>query len=359
MWGNFEWMAVFTLVLLALVFAPFYFRSKISTLPEFLERRYSPASRSFLAFMAIMAALFIHIGMSIYAGAAVFQQFFGIDVVTSIVAVAVVVSVYTLLGGFARGGGHRDREHRIPAGRGVHHPGLRDPGASRARHPHSGAVPRGAQTGPAFDDPGAQHGGAQLVRIGAGLPGDGDLVLGAPTQTIVQRVLGARTERDAELGPLLAGFLKILPVFLLVLPGVIGWVLFRDVIGTSANQTLPVLINQLIPTGLKGLISAAVLAALLSAVSAALNSSGTLVAVDIVGRLKPGISDRAQVNIARVSSAAVIDSGGVVVHAGRPLLQHLRGDQRHCGQHRPAHHLRVPVRRLLAAGHQGGRRSPR
>ena len=75
-WGNFEWMASFTLVLLSLIFAPFYFRSRIGTLPEFLERRYSPASRSILAFMAILAALFIHIGMSLYAGAVVFHQFF-------------------------------------------------------------------------------------------------------------------------------------------------------------------------------------------------------------------------------------------------------------------------------------------
>src|SRR5207249_2944340 len=98
-WGNFEWMAAFTLILLSLVFAPFYFRSRLSTLPEFLEKRYSPACRSFLAFMAIVAALFIHIGMSIYAGAAVFQQFFGISVVTSILIVSIVVSIYTVLGG--------------------------------------------------------------------------------------------------------------------------------------------------------------------------------------------------------------------------------------------------------------------
>src|SRR5258708_31710396 len=69
-WGNFEWMASFTLILLSLVFAPFYFRSRISTLPEFLEKRYSPASRSLLAFMAILAALFIHIGMSLHTVAA-------------------------------------------------------------------------------------------------------------------------------------------------------------------------------------------------------------------------------------------------------------------------------------------------
>src|ERR1700743_1388005 len=98
-WGNFEWMASFTLILLSLVFAPFYFRSRISTLPEFLERRYSPASRSILALMAIAAALFIHIGMSLYAGAVVFQQFFGIDVTVSIVIVSAVVSIYTVLGG--------------------------------------------------------------------------------------------------------------------------------------------------------------------------------------------------------------------------------------------------------------------
>jgi len=95
-------------------------------------------------------------------------------------------------------------------------------------------------------------------------------------------------------------------VFFLVLPGVIAYVLFRDQIGTSSNQTLPVLINQLLPTGLKGLISAAVLAALLSAVSAALNSSGTLVAVDIVKRLRPQTSDRTQVSVGRISSVVVM-----------------------------------------------------
>src|SRR3984885_2581072 len=98
-WGNFEWMAAFTLILLSLIFAPFYFRSRVSTLPEFLERRYSPASRSILAFMAIVAALFIHIGMSLYAGAVVFQQFFGINVTVSILIVAVIVSAYTIMGG--------------------------------------------------------------------------------------------------------------------------------------------------------------------------------------------------------------------------------------------------------------------
>jgi SSS family solute:Na+ symporter len=304
-WGNFEWAAVFTLVLLSLVFAPFYFRSRISTLPEFLERRYSPASRSFLAFMAIMAALFIHIGMSIFAGAAVFQRFFGIDVVTSIVAVAVVVSVYTLLGGlravvvtetintvFLLAGACTITAFAVLAlpQHGIH-------SIAQFKAALKPAQLSMLQTHSAV--------GLNWYEILLGFP-----ILGiwywCTDQTIVQRVLGARSERDAQLGPLMAGFLKILPVFVLVLPGTIAWVLFRDQIGSASNQTLPVLITQLIPSGLKGLIAAAVLAALMSAVSAALNSSGTLVAVDIVGRLRPGLSDRAQVNIARVSSAVVM-----------------------------------------------------
>ncbi len=304
-WGNFEWMAAFTLILLSLVFAPFYFRSKISTLPEFLEKRYSPASRSLLAFMAITAALFIHIGMSIYAGAAVFEQFFGISVFTSILIVAVVVSIYTILGGlravvvtetvntgFLLVGAIIITVYALLAlpAHGIHSiaqfRAAVKPDQLRMLQTHSSA-------------------GLNWYAVFLGYP-----ILGVwywcTDQTIVQRVLGARTERDAQLGPLLAGFLKILPVFFLVLPGVIAYVLFHNIIGTASNQTLPVLINELVPTGLKGFISAAVLAALLSAVSAALNSSGTLVAVDIVKRLRPDTSDRSLVQIGRISSTVVM-----------------------------------------------------
>jgi solute:Na+ symporter, SSS family len=304
-WGNFEWMAAFTLILLSLFFAPFYFRSGVSTLPEFLERRYSPASRSFLAFMAIVAALFIHIGMSIYAGAAVFQQFFGVGVVTSILIVAIVVSIYTVVGGlkavvvtetfntvFLLLGACVIAVFAILA--------LPQHGIHTLAQFKSAVKPDQLSMLQTHSPV-----GLNWYAVFLGYP-----ILGVwywcTDQTIVQRVLGARTERDAQLGPLLAGFLKILPVFLLVLPGVIAYVLFKEVIGTSSNQTLPVLINQLLPTGLKGLISAAVLAALLSAVSAAVNSSGTLVAVDIVKRLRPETTDRMQVLIGRISSVLVM-----------------------------------------------------
>ena len=98
-WGNFEWLAVFTLILLGLIFAPFYFKTRITTLPEFLEKRYGPNSRTFLAVMGIFAALFIHIGLSLYAGAVVFKSFFGINVTLSIVLISIITASYTILGG--------------------------------------------------------------------------------------------------------------------------------------------------------------------------------------------------------------------------------------------------------------------
>lgn len=304
-WGNFEWMAAFTLILLSLVFAPFYFRSRISTLPEFLERRYSPASRSILAGMAILAALFIHIGMSLYAGAVVFEQFFGINVVASILIVSVAVSIYTVLGGL-RAVVLTESVNTIVLLLGACFITAFAIAALPAHGIHTLAEFRAAVK-PQQLNMLQSHSAAGLnwYAVFLGYP-----ILGVwywcTDQTIVQRVLGARTEADAELGPLLAGFLKILPVFLLVLPGVIAYVLFRSQIGADSNQTLPVLIAELIPTGLKGVISAAVLAALMSAVSAALNSSGTLVAVDIVKRIRPQIGDQQLVRVGRISSVVIM-----------------------------------------------------
>lgn len=304
-WGNFEWMATFTLILLSLVFAPFYFKSRISTLPEFLEKRYSSACRSFLAFMAIVSALFIHIGMSLYAGAEVFERFFGIDVVTSIVIISTITAIYTVTGGLKAVVVTETIQTgvlllsslliTILAILALPEHGVETIGGLRK-------VTRPEQLNMIHTD---NSSGLAWYSVLLGFP-----VLGVwywcTDQTIVQRVLGAKTQQDAQIGALFAGFLKILPVFIMVFPGVIGYVLFENLIGEDSNQTLPIMIDQLVPTGLKGLIVAGLLAALMSTISAALNSSSTLVAVDIVTRLKPGISDSSQVKIGRISAIVVM-----------------------------------------------------
>ena len=97
--GNFEWGAAFCLIILGLIFAPFYFRSKLSTLPEYVEKRYSPATRTMLAVIFILSALLVHIGISLYAGAKLMNVFFGFDTTTAIIVIAAVTAIYTVLGG--------------------------------------------------------------------------------------------------------------------------------------------------------------------------------------------------------------------------------------------------------------------
>lgn len=314
-WGNFEWLAVFTLILLGLIFAPFYFKTRISTLPEFLEKRYGKSSRIFLAVMSIFAALFIHLGISLYAGAEVFKSFFGINVYTSIIVISFITALYTVLGGLKAvmvtesiqtvilviGAGLLTFYgiKALPA-QGIHNltefkSALKEGQLSML---HSAASIKSLS--PAGANPGLTWYACLL-----GYP-----VLGiwywCTDQTHVQRVLSARSLDDAQKGPLFAGFLKLLPVFILILPGVIGYVLFKDIIGTDANQTFPVLITHLLPAGLKGIVAAALLSALMSVIAAALNSSATLIAVDIVKGVRPGMSDKKTVRIGRISAVFIM-----------------------------------------------------
>ena len=308
--GNFEWMAAFTLIILGLVFAPFYFKSRISTLPEYLERRYSPGSRTAMAFIAIVAALLIHIGISMYAGAKVFEYFFNIPVVYSIVIIAVVTAVYTIIGGLkAVVVTDTIQAVLLLAGAviltvlGI----FALPGVGIESLSQFKAAVRPDQLSmlqPLQDTAGRLREFSWFSVI-FGYP-----ILGiwywCTDQTIVQKTLAARTEDDARKGPLFAGFLKILPVFLMVLPGVIGFVLFKDIIGTDNNSTLLVMIDKLLPTGLKGLMAAGLLAAVMSTVEAALNSTATVTAKDIVKRIWPKTRDRTQVWIGRLTAGVVI-----------------------------------------------------
>jgi solute:Na+ symporter, SSS family len=311
-WGNFEWLASITLIMLGLIFAPFYFKSKISTLPEFLEKRYDSRSRTVLAFIAIIGALFVHIGMSLYAGAVVFETFFGINVLTSILVISVITTIYTVLGGLKAVVVTETIQSAILivgavilTGFGIY--ALSDGGINTIAELKANLKPGQLRMLHTKESMNAMGGDTGLTWYACLL---GYPVLGlwywCSDQTIVQRVLGAKTKRDAQLGPIFAGFLKILPVFILVFPGVIAYVLFKDIIGTNANMALPVMISQLLPVGLKGLMAATLLAALMSTIAAALNSSATLVAVDIVKRLNPEISDKRQIAIGRYAAIAVM-----------------------------------------------------
>jgi len=318
--GNFEWMAAFLLIVLGLVFAPFYFKNKISTLPEFLERRYSGASRSFLAFLAIVGALFMHIGISLYAGAVVFENFFGIDKWYSIIIISVITSIYTVMGGLKSVVVTETIQTIVLIA-----------GASILAIIAVFALPDKGITTMAELKEALRPDQLILLRSAESSPNLPwySIILGYPViglwywcadQTIVQRVLGAKSLRDAQIGPIFAGFIKILPVFIMVVPGILAYALFSDIIGDNANDTLPVLINQLLPTGLKGLLTAALLAALMSTIAAALNSSATLVSVDIVKRIRPLTNDRQLVRIGRWTAVTVM----LLAIAWSPMIERFR-----------------------------------
>jgi SSS family solute:Na+ symporter len=318
--GNFEWMACFTLILLALLFAPFYTSSGVATLPEFMERRYSPKARTFLAVIGIFGALFIHIGISLFAAAKVFESFLGVPMMTTVIVLSLFTVIYTALGGLkAVVLTETIQMILLLCGAGlVTVLGVK---ALPAAGVHS------------LEDFKAVAFPGQLEMLQPIINKEGNLnqfswltiLLGYPVlgiwywcadQTHVQRVLSAKTLKDAQNGALFAGFLKITPVFLMVLPGVLGYVLWQrgafqlpNIAGTNHtdyNTMLPTLINFLIPAGLKGLLAAGMAAALMSCMAAALNSCATLISLDIVKRIRPETSENKMVKIGRVSTGVIM-----------------------------------------------------
>ena len=222
-YGNFEWMAAFTLIALALFFAPFYIRANVATLPDFLEKRYSRPCRDWLAVLSIVSAIFIHIGFSLYTGAVVLRGLFGIDLTTSVVSVSILTGLYTIVGGLlAVVLTESIQTVVLLAGAilitffGLHQVGGWS-GLAASVEPVKLTVLRTAE------DP-------------SGLPwysvflGSGVFVLWywCADQTIVQRVLGAKDENHARVGALFAGFIKILPVFIFVLPGTLALALINQ-----------------------------------------------------------------------------------------------------------------------------------
>lgn len=317
--GNFEWMACYCLIALALFFAPFYFRSGIQTLPQFLERRYSPAARTFLAAIAIFGALLVHIGISLFAGAKVFEAFLGINMMTSIVIISVVTVIYTILGGLKAVVITETIQTFLLLGGAVlitilaiNH--LPEVGITSYEQFKAQVKPEQLSMIHPIRTPEGHLNEYSWLAILLGYP-----VLGiwywCSDQTIVQRVLGAKTERAGQNGAIFAGFLKILPLFLMVVPGVIALVLVKNgamSFGEMAdgspdyNSTLPNLINLLIPTGLKGLIAAGLLAALMSTIASALNSCATLISFDILKRMKPESDDASLVRTGRISAGVIM-----------------------------------------------------
>lgn len=316
--GNFEWMAAFTLVLLALFFVPFYLKSGVATLPDFLERRYDRASRDWLTFISIVSAIVIHIAFSMLAGGIVLRTLFGFNMYLSITVICMITGIYTILGGLrAVVVTESIQTIVLLAGAFI---------ISFAAFDKMGGwlqMKAELSKGNALDRLSMLRSGSD----GSGMPWYAVLfgypILGiwywCADQTIVQRVLGAKDENHGRVGALFCGFLKILPVFIFVLPGLFAYTLFKtgqldlSSLGVDSQGQVnskgiyTLMITQLLPSGLIGVLVAALLSGLMSQISGALNSISTMVSYDIFKQRRPAASDKQLIHIGKI--AAVIAMG--------------------------------------------------
>ena len=342
--GNFEWMAGFTLILLSLFFAPLYLRSRVPTLPDYLERRYNRRCRDYLAFVSLFSAIVIHIGVALYTAAWVLRgilnltagaTILGMDALMFfIIALGLLTGIYTMLGGLLAVVWTESIQTVllligavcITAVGYVKIGGWSALAQTLATHPHPLAGTEGF--------PAATGNFLNMARSASDPSGQPwySVLLGYPVlgiwywccdQTIVQRVLAARDEKQARLGPLFCAFIKILPVFVFVLPGVICVALvqqgmFNGAAPAKAADTYTFMLVRMLPVGLKGLVAAAMLAAAMQTCSAALNSAATLFAYDIVKRWRPATTDHRLVVIGKFTTVVAT----VIAIAMSPLFGH-------------------------------------
>jgi solute:Na+ symporter, SSS family len=297
--GHFEWLACLILLLLGWVFVPFYLRSNVFTMPQFLERRFSRECAVYLAGISIIAYIFTKISVQLYAASVVLERVAGWSLWKTAVVLVIATGIYTIAGGLAaviytdtvqtlilitgavaltligldKVGGFAHLRTMVP------------PDYFHMMKPASD--PQFPWTGIFF--------GAPILGIW----------YWCTDQVIVQRVLSARDEGHAKAGTIFAGFLKILPVFMLVLPGIIAFALYPDQV-VKPDFAYPTLVLNLLPVGLVGLVMAALLAAVMGAMSSVFNSASTLVTLDFYKRLRPDASEAQLVNFGRIATGGMV-----------------------------------------------------
>lgn len=310
------------MILLAWVFVPFYYRSQVFTMPEFLERRFNPKTRWVLSVVSLTAYIFTKVSVTVYAGAIVFQtllpETFGSpDNAFWVGAVSTVVltGIYTIFGGL-RAVVYTEvaQTFVLLLGSGlITWAGLSALGGwgqlveSARPHAEQFALWR-PNTDPNFPWLG--------VMIASPVIG---IWYWCTDQYIVQRTLAARSLTDARRGAIWGGFLKVWPVMIFLVPGMIGFALHQkgllripekaDGTGLLGDAVFATMVQSLLPVGLRGLVVAGLLSALMSSLASLFNSCATLFTVDIYEKLKPGQSEATLVRVGRTATAFVVGCG--------------------------------------------------
>ena len=383
------------LLVLGWVMVPFYVRSSVYTMPEFLERRFSPAARWVLSVISLVAYVLTKIAVGIFAGGVVFSVLlpdlqlqvggneFGSFWIGSVLVV-VLTGLYTVLGGM-RAVAYTDTVQTAilvfgsllltlfglsKLGGWSELRAVLDPELFNLWKP---IVPAGIESTWAP----VKETGRMAWYFNQNYPWPG-MLLCAPIiglwywctdQYIVQRALGARSEREARRGTIFAAFLKLLPVFIFIVPGMIAVALARTgrvpglaslvasdgtVVASSAQAVFPLMIQHVMPDGLRGVVVAGLLAALMSSLAGAFNASSTLFTLDVYQKFNPRASQAQLVWVGRIATIVMVLIALLwipVIQGARGLYEYLQGVQAYLAPPIAAvFFLGVFSRRLNAAG---------
>ncbi|MDH6306129.1 SSS family solute:Na+ symporter [Parabacteroides sp. PF5-5] len=325
-WEIQGWM----ILILGWVFVPFYSRSMVYTMPEFLERRYNPQSRTILSVISLVSYVLTKVAVTVYAGGLVFQQVFGIQELWGIdffwiaaIGLVLLTAVYTIVGGMKsvlytsvlqtpilllgsivilvlglKELGGWDEMIRICGGVSVNEYGDTMTNLIRSNR-----------------DPNFPWLGALI----------GSSIIGfwywCTDQYIVQRVLSGKNEQQARRGTIFGAYLKLLPVFLFLIPGMIAFALHQKNLADggflpllsngmhNADAAFPTLVAKLLPAGMKGLVVCGILAALMSSLASLFNSSAMLFTIDFYKRFKPETPEKKLVNIGQMATVIIVILG--------------------------------------------------
>jgi solute:Na+ symporter, SSS family len=339
-WELHSWLVL----VLGWVFAPFYLRANVFTTPEFLERRYTPATRTLLSGIFLASYVLTKASVTIFAGAFAIQTILGYQTIHlpllgevdffwfSAAFLVIITGVFVVAGGMLSV--LLTEAMHVPVlltGSGVLlFVGLHEIGgwhALLAANPDSLHLWRPLSTTAATQGfPGFLFDPSETPWLGVALCSP---IIGlwywCTDQYIVQRVLSARGLKQARRGSIFAAYLKLAPVFIFLIPGMIAVALFKqkypgfESIGATPQGAFPMLVSNLLPIGLRGLVLAGMLSALMSALASLFNSTATLFTVDFYKRMRPQASERHLVLVGRIATAGVVVIGMIWI----PIMQGL------------------------------------
>ena len=290
--GSVELTCAITLGFACAILFPAYMKNKIFTIPEFLELRYNRRARTFFSGLMLLISIMTKLAFTLFAGALVLNSIVGWNVMTTVFWIAMGVAVFTIIGGFTAVAYSDAIQVIIMIGGsaimliiGLDKVGGWDGLMSKVPDMMSINKP-GDQVYPFW--------GILATAFYAGI------FYWGIDQVNVQRVLAAPDIKQARWGSMFAVTLKLLPIFIFALPGVIAYALYPGQLeGDGTKQTFVLLLNNLLPSGLRGLLLASLMAALITSLIAVLNSVSTLVVKDFVIEFKPDIPEKKQVSLGR------------------------------------------------------------